>query len=62
VPGVILPKPTRVVTDDAGVLSVGDVQTLEAKLHEHRTARLAEAIIYIRPSLPSGAVVEDRIT
>lgn len=58
-PSLILPQPTRVVTDDAGVLSVEEVQTLEAKLQELRTARLAEAIIYIAPSLPPGAVMEE---
>lgn len=54
----LLPKPTRVVSDMAGVLLPEEVQQLEGRLQSLRESVLAEAIIYIRPSLPQGTSIE----
>jgi uncharacterized protein len=54
-----LPKPQRVVTDRAGILSAADVAALEESLVAMRREKLAEAIVYISESLPEGAVLEE---
>ncbi|HVE70534.1 MAG TPA: TPM domain-containing protein [Thermoanaerobaculia bacterium] len=57
--GAQLPRPERMVSDSAGVLSPGEVDQLEARLQRLRASGLAEAIIYIAPSLPQEAVLEE---
>jgi uncharacterized protein len=54
-----LPKPQRVVTDHAGILSEAEVATLEQSLVAMRRDKLAEAIVYIAEALPEGAVLEE---
>jgi len=54
-----LPKPTSFVTDAAGVLTTDESQQLEARLQHLRDSGLAEAIIYLTPSIPGDAVMED---
>lgn len=54
-----LSTPTRMVTDHASVLSTDETAQLEAKLQHLRDSGLAEAIIYLAPSLPEGAVMEE---
>ena len=55
----LLPKPERLVSDTAAVLLPDEVDQLEARLERLRASGLAEAIIYLAPSLPEGAVMED---
>jgi uncharacterized protein len=55
----ILPKPTELVTDRAGILSPAEIDALAKDLKELEDAGLAQAIIYIDSALPPGAVMED---
>lgn len=55
----LLPKPVRVVSDFAGVLTPTEVAALEKQLQELQDASLAEGIVYIAPSLPEGASMEE---
>jgi uncharacterized protein len=57
--GTILPRPDRLVTDSAGVLSAEDISALERELLDVKQRRLAEMLIYIVPSLPPGEILED---
>ena len=55
----ILPQPTRLVTDTAGILSAEDIAALEADLQDVEKRGLAQMLIYITPSVPPGEVMED---
>src|SRR5687767_12935017 len=55
----LLPKPARSVFDAAGVLAADDTERLEEKLQRLRESGAAEMVIYIAPSLPEQAVMED---
>lgn len=55
----VLPKPTRWVSDTAGVLTAEQSARLEARLQRLRDSGAAEALIYIAPSLPAQTVLED---
>lgn len=55
----VLPRPKRVVTDAAGWLSAADVTRLEAELVGLQKQGLAQIVIYIAPSLPAGANLEE---
>ena len=54
-----LQRPTRQVFDTAGVLAPESIEKLEARLDRLRKSGLAEAIIYLAPALPDGAVMEE---
>jgi uncharacterized protein len=54
-----LPRPARAVTDAAGILSPDDISALERDLASLKSRDLAEMIIYIVPSLPQGANLEE---
>lgn len=56
---LLLPKPTRLVFDTAHVLDAKDRARLEARLERLRDSGLAEAIIYLAPSIPEQTVVEE---
>lgn len=53
-----LPKPERLVTDTAGVLTESEIQLLEEKAAALEKAKLAQLVIYVVPELPEGAVME----
>jgi uncharacterized protein len=55
----VFPKPDRVVTDVAGILSAEEIAALEADILDVRRRGLAEMVVYIAPSLPAGEVLED---
>jgi uncharacterized protein len=57
--GTVLPKPEHLVTDRAGILSVGEIDTLTKDLQELDRAGLARALIYIDSALPPGEVLEE---
>jgi uncharacterized protein len=56
---VPFPAPTRLVVDMAAVLDADDETRLESRLQDLRASGRAEMIIYLAPSLPEGAVMED---
>jgi TonB family protein len=56
---VLLPKPTRLVSDMASVLTPQESATLEAKLRSLRDSKAAEAIVYIAPAVPESVVMEE---
>ena len=58
-PGTPLPRPDRLVTDTAGILSAADVATLEHDLVTAEKQGLAQILIYIAPTLPPGEILED---
>lgn len=56
---LLLPRPARWVSDTAGVLGAEETARLEARLQRLRDSGVAEALIYIAPSLPEHAVMEE---
>lgn len=54
-----LPRPASAVFDGAGVLSKQEVAELETRLERLRKSGLVEGLLYLAPSLPEGAVLED---
>ena len=55
----VFPKPDRVVTDVAGILSAEEIAALEADILDVRSRGLAEMVVYIAPSLPAGEILEE---
>lgn len=55
---VVLPKPERLVTDRAGILSSDEIERLTKDLHELDRAGLARAVIYIDSALPLAEELE----
>lgn len=56
---LVLPKPARLVSDTSSVLRPEERETLERRLQALRDSGLAEAVVYIAPSLPENMVMED---
>ncbi len=54
----VLPKPDKLVTDKAGILSGDDIEMLTEKLERLHERGLAQTLIYITPSLPKGETME----